>query len=283
MTATSGAATAASRRVVACIDGSAAADTVVATADGVAAAMDATLDIVSIVASTGVRTPDERSLASVTGLRSRFPGLRLITGPVEQTLVDELSRADVLFGVLGSSSAETTVDRLGHVARHVMTRCRRPLIVVPPGSAPLSGRGDRFLVPFDGRSRTSNAVVPVLAGLIEPMGSIIPVHVFDESAVPMFVSSGADRDVLADEFAARHIGSNATHAERPRLFVGDPLEEIMSAARRERATALVVAWSQTLEPGHARVIRGLLKDAGVPILFHPIETTQDERDETSSP
>ena len=137
------------KRVLACLDDSPIADIVHATAVNVARAMDADVDVVSVG-----------------------------SGSVEATLLDELARDDVVLGVLGSRRLTTTPDLLGHVAQAVVTTSRRPLIVIPPDASPLTGEGQRFLVPLDGRTHTSRTIAPVLAELVEPMGTIVPLARF---------------------------------------------------------------------------------------------------------
>ena len=99
----------------------------------------------------------------------------------------------------------------------------------------------------------------------------MPVHVFDRDHVPMFVSSSQDQAVLADDFAARHLGSSVSRTERPRLRVGDPVEAILAAIRRDEADAVVVCWSQHLGTGRAAVIRALLTHGGVPVILQPLD------------
>ena len=258
------------KRVLACLDDSPTADAVLRTAVNVARVVDADLDVISVDpsgASPPVR-PDLTGLGGRTPPRARS---RVVVGPVEATLVDELAQDDVVIGVLGSRALTAKPELLGHVAHAVLTTSRTPLIVVPPNAAPLTGEGQRFLVPLDGRSRTSRALAPVLADLIDPMGTIVPMHVFDDADVPMFVSSPHDRAVLADEFAARHLGRVVRRTERPRLRIGEPVEEILAAIRRDAADAVVVCWNQLLDQGRAAVIRGLLADGGVPVVFQPID------------
>jgi nucleotide-binding universal stress UspA family protein len=240
------------KRVLACVDDSPVADIVRATAVNVARAMDVDLDVISVD-----------------------------SGSIEATLIDELAQDDVVLGVLGSRRQTTTPDLLGHVAQAVVTTSRRPLIVVPPDASPLTGAGQRFLVPLDGRTHTSRAIAPVLADLIEPMGTIIPLHVFHDDHVPMFISSSQDRDVLADDFAARHLGRAVRGTERPRLRLGKPVEEILAAIRRDRVDAVVVCWGQHLHEGRAAVIRGLLAEGGVPVVLQPIHV--DRNDDSGSP
>ena len=254
------------RCVLACVDDSPIAGAVLTTATNVARAMDAELDVIS-VEPPGVR----RDSPSPGGSASSPMGSRVVMGPVEATLIDELERDDVVLGVLGSRALATKPELLGHVARAVVTTSRRPLIVVPPDSAPLTGEGQRFLLPLDGRSRTSNAAAPVLADFIDPLGTIVPMHVFDDAHVPPLVSSAQDRAILADDFAARHLGRVVPQTERPRLRLGEPVEEILAAIRRDEADAVVVCWSQHLDRGRAAVIRALLARGGVPVVFQPMD------------
>jgi nucleotide-binding universal stress UspA family protein len=188
---------------------------------------------------------------------------------VDAEIVRELERDDVVFGVLGGRSLASKPELLGHVAHAVATSSRRSLIIVPPTAKPLTGANLRFLLPLDGHSRTTNAVVPVVSELLAPIGTIVPVHVFDKSNLPMFFTSPEDRAVLADDFAARHFGGAVAATARPRLCIGLPADEIIAAIDREEPDAVVLCWSQRFDEGRAEVIRRLLADGRVPIVLHP--------------
>jgi nucleotide-binding universal stress UspA family protein len=229
------------KRVVAFVDDTPVATLVAETAATVAHAVDAELNMISI---------DESDV-------------------VDAEIVRLLENDDVVFGVLGGRSLASKPELLGHVAHAVATNSQRSLIIVPPTATPLTGSNLRFLLPLDGKSRTTNAVVPVVADLLAPIGTIVVVHVFDSSTVPMFFTSPEDRAVLADDFAARHFGGVAETTVQPRLCVGRPADEIIAAIDREEPDAVVVCWSQRIDAGRAEVIRRLLADGRVPIILHP--------------
>jgi len=260
----------ANRRVVACLDSSPSAEVVLTTAANVATSLHAVLDVITVRAP-GEPSADEPVLSAHGESLLSAAHVRTLVGPIEDTLVAELAHDDVIVGVLGSRALSAAPELFGHVARAVVTRSRRTLIVIPPGAAPLTGSGQRFLVPLDGSGRTSRAVSAVLADLVEPLGTVVPVHVFDRERVPMFVSSSQDQAVIADEFAARHLGSSVSRAERPRLRVGDPGQAILAAIGRDEADAVVVCWSQHLGTGRAAVIRALLTHGGVPVILQPLD------------
>jgi nucleotide-binding universal stress UspA family protein len=236
------------RRVVAFVDDSPVAQIVTETATTVARSIDAELDVMWI---------DE-------------------CDSVDAAIVRELERDDVVFGVLGGRALASKPEVLGHVAHAGATRSSRSLIVVPPSAKPLSGTGLRFLLPLDGRRRTTDAVVPVVTDLIALIGEVIPVHVFDTATIPMFFTSPEDRAVLADDFAARHLAALHDNDDvglttRPRLCVGRPGDEIIAAIDREQPDAVVVCWSQRFDGGRAEVIRRLLADGRIPVVLHPAD------------
>jgi len=50
---------------------------------------------------------------------------------------------------------------------------------------------------------------------------------------------------------------------------GDPGREILALARRKNVDLIAVSWGGCLEPGHAQVVRQVVRDAPCPILVLP--------------
>jgi nucleotide-binding universal stress UspA family protein len=236
-------------RVIAFVDESTCAGDVLATADGLGRLLSASVDVVT------VRPEDDTGWG---GTRRA----RVVVGPVHDVLVAELNAEDVLAGVVGSRATDLPHRRVGHVAERLVTVATRPLLVVPPGAGALSAR-PRLLVPLDGTTRTAKAVAPVVDLLRSTAVEVVTMHVFDPESLPALVSSPEDRRTIADEFDAIHCGGRSDSIE---LRVGVPESHIPDVAEQLGADAIVLAWEQSLAPGHAAVVRRLL-DADVRLIL----------------
>lgn len=240
-------------RVVAFVDESPVAATVLTTARAVARLLDAAVDPVRVPAAppSGTEQADE---------------IRLITGAPESALAAELEAPDVAMGVIGGRSIASKPEALGHVASALVLGSPVPIVVVPPGARPLSVDELVILLPLDGEIETTNAAVPVASKLTSRFGEVLTLHVFDSSTVPMLITSPHDQQVIADEFLARHSGECSS---RMHLRLGHAASEILDVAHKERVGAIVLTWKQDLSPGRAQVIQRLLRESPVPVILQP--------------
>lgn len=237
-------------RVVAFVDEQPCAVDVVVAADVIGELLGATVDVVHVI------EPGESE--GVVTARARR-----IVGDVIERLAAELASSDVAAGVLGVRSDELPDRPVGHVAAELMSTSTRPVLVVPPGSgAPPSA--PTVLVPHDGTAATTAALAPVLTALHSSQASIVTVHVFAPDALPVLMSSEEDRRTIADEFGAIHGGDGSIE-----LDIGVAEDRLGDVVDRLGADLVLVAWSQRLVPGRARVVQRLL-DIGVRLLLVPV-------------
>ncbi len=187
-------------------------------------------------------------------------------GVPEDVLPEELEKSDVLVGVLGTRTLRSHPELLGHIAGALVTATSTPLVLVPPGTRPLVAEHPVFLVPLDGDPRTSDSVGTLTALLSADGGEHITLHVFDSTTVPMFAPSRHGSQIIADEFAALHASGTSWRAE---ARIGTPAQHILEVARQHDVDAIVLAWSQNLEPGRAETLRRVIGETDVPVILSP--------------
>ena len=232
------------RRVLAFLDGSPCSVDVLAVAHSLAALNGGVVDAVTVV-EPGAVPPSETAG-------------RVLSGPVVPRLGAELGHPDVVAGVIGSRAVPDKPDALGHVTRAVAVRSTVPLVVVPPGARPVSGDPMVILVPLDGESPTSSAVMPLIERLPPDLTEVVVLHVFHSESLPPMASSPEDIRTLAEEFGLVHCGGVVDRVE---LRLGAPAREILAVAAAVEADLVLVAWQQNLTPGRAAVVRRLLEFA----------------------
>lgn len=254
------------RRVLGLVDDSPIAPAVAATASTLARIDALELDLLSFGESSDAL---ERT---VPALDESSPPWRVrsAAGPIEQGLTTELATETPAAIVLGACSTVGKRDGLGHVARMIATTTTCPLVLVPPHAAPLVGGDLRFLLPLDGERPTTESVMRTVEDLFVPIGTVVPLHVFADAAIPMLMSSDEDRAVIADEFAARHTASIADESTSTRLGLGDPGDAIIAAREREHFDAVILCWKQQLQAGRADVVRRLLTDGRTVVVLVPV-------------
>ena len=237
-------------RILAFVDEQPCAVDVVLTADAIGEVLGASGDVVHV-------TEPGEARGVVT------PRARRVPGDVIDTIAAELASSDVVVGVIGVRSEANPGRSVGHVAAELLSSCRRPVVVVPPGAGapPIP---PTILVPHDGTDATSEALGPVLSVLRPSGATIVTAHVFAPDTLPVLMSSAEDRRTIADEFGAIHGDGGAVE-----LDVGLAEERLGDLVERLGADVVLVAWSQHLVPGRAKVVRRLL-DVGVHLLLVPI-------------
>lgn len=247
-------------RILAMVDESPLAPQVLTTAAALARLLHCEVDAV-----TAVPDGSER-LRGVPATSTNRLGVttRVVHGDPEAALMSELAEPDVTLGVLGTRTLRAHPHLLGHVAHAIVTQTSTPLVLVPPGSRPLTAEHPVFLVPLDGTQRTSDSVNPIAAMLTAEAGENIALHVFDSTTVPMFAPSRHGSQLLAEEFMARHASGTAQRAE---ARIGTPAQHILDVARQHHVDAILLAWSQNLGAGRAEVIRRVIGEAEVPVVL----------------
>ena len=238
------------KKVLAFVDDSPSARSVLRTAEALASTLDAEVVPVTVTNTDG----------------------SLSTEP-EQTLLESLRSGDVVLGVLGSRAVASKPQPVGHVAAALLVGSPIPLAVVPPGDGALSSAPTRLLLPLDGTPETAAALVPVARRLHDAGTRIVVMHVYTDQTVPRFISSSDDIETLADEFLIQHLPEFGDDCE---LRIGQPDEEILDRASAGDIDGVILAWRQDLSPGRANVIHRLLQEVRVPLLMVPMASRRSD-------
>ncbi len=245
--------------VLAAIDDSAAARPVLATAQAIAGLWHARVEAFH-VGDDGGRTAEAAA-------RAVDVGMRVETGDVVARLVEAASDAGVAAVVVGARARPGGRRPAGHVAAELITRCDKPVIVVPP-EAPTAGQLRRMLVALEGTTRTSVALQPAI-DLGRGHGvEVTIVHVDDETSIPLFSDQPQhETDAFATEFLARYAPTGEPLSIE--LRVGEPAEQVLATCDETAADMVVMAWSCSLGPGRARFVRYVLEHAAIPVMLVP--------------
>jgi nucleotide-binding universal stress UspA family protein len=253
--------------VLAAIDAQPSAREVLGTAIAIAPLFQATPAAVH-VRENGAATV--RSLASTAGVELH----ELHGTPIDQ-IVAATKHTDVAALVLGARGVSEGPRPAGHTALEVITRVAKPVVVVPPDTRPPE-RLARILVPLEGSAESSRALADTIALAHARQLEILVLHVHSAATVPAF----ADHEPHAtsawdEEFLRRHLTS--PH-ERVRLLrrVGAPAEDIGAVAEETSCQLVVLAWSQRLGAGRARVVSQTLERSSVPVLLLPTRRVRDQ-------
>jgi nucleotide-binding universal stress UspA family protein len=95
----------------------------------------------------------------------------------------------------------------------------------------------------------------------------VVIHVCDEDRIPCFTEQPQhETQAFTEEFLARYAPGVDAQLE---LRVGVPAPALSTAVRALDADLLAVAWAQVLEHGHAEVVKQLLAESPVPVIFVP--------------
>lgn len=249
-------------RVLAMVDESPQAPRVLTTATALAQLLHCEVDAV-----TAVSRESEQHRGRPETIANRLDTTTRATyGDPAAALMTELADPDVLIGVLGTRTLRSHPHLFGHIAHAVVTETSTPLVLVPPGSHPLTTEHPVFLLPLDGTQRTSDSVNPIAAMLTAEGGENITLHVFDSTTVPMFAPSRHGSQLLAEEFMTQHASGTAQRGE---ARLGSPAQHILDVARQHHVDAIILAWNQDLEAGRAEVIRRVVGEADLPVILVP--------------
>jgi nucleotide-binding universal stress UspA family protein len=248
--------------VLAAIDSNASGQPVLSTAIALADLLDAT------VTSLHVR---EQALSTPPKL-ARAAGVELheVSGaPVEQ-IVAAAQDPDVVALVLGQSGVHGTAYPAGHTTIDVITRITKPVAVVPPHAQPPQ-QINKILVPLEGTNESSHALDDTI-NLAHRRGlEVLVLHIHSPATLPSF-SDHEPHATLAweQEFLTRHVTTPHNHITLLRRL-GVPADDIVAVARETGADLTVLAWSQSLASGHARVVSETLMHSAIPVLLIPIQ------------
>ena len=236
------------------------------TAKALADMLDATV-VALHVGEGGVASPE--ALAKAARVESRQA-----RGTPHERILTAAGQADVAALVLGSRGASGGPRPAGATALGVITRTAKPVVVVPPDARPPE-RFTRLLLPIEG----TGEVPPALSDMIDVAHrrrlEIIVLHLHSPATVPAFSDHEPHGTRAWDqEFLARHLG--IPH-DRVRLLrrAGAPADDIAAVAEETGAELIVLAWSQSLAKGRARVVTRTLASARIPVLLLPAGLSVD--------
>ncbi len=242
--------------VLAAIDDSAAARPVLAAAAALAPLWDATVEAVQ-VAEDGGNTARAAADAAQVHLRT------LGDGDVATRLVELSHEPAIVAIVIGARGRPKGRRPAGHVTWDLITRCEKPVVVVPP-DARVQPAMRRVLLALEGTPSNSKGTEPIHALAERGALEVVAVHVFGEDELPRFSDQVQhETAAFAEEFLACY-GSGCTRLE---FRVGTPAEEVLSTAAALDADLIVLAWSRNLAPGRALFVRHVLEHSQIPMLL----------------
>ena len=247
--------------VLAALDSNATARPVLSTAVAVAFVFDATV-IALHVRENGTSGAEE--LAGAAGVE-----LRELSGPPVDQIVAAAQDADVAALVLGARGTDGGPQPTGHTAVDVITRVPKPVIVVPPNAQPLK-QLERILVPLEGTSESSLALEDTIKLAHHNELEILVLHVHSVDTVPAFANHDPHATRAWErEFLSRYLSTPHDHITLLRRL-GVPADQIVAVAHETAADLIVLAWSQNLNPGRARVVHEALAHTNIPVLLLPV-------------
>lgn len=248
------------RTVLAALDTTAAARPVLETALALGRLTAAAVEAVH-VRDGPAETPE--TLADRSGV-----ALQLLDGPVEPALLHALAAPDVVAAVLGARATPGDQRPTGHTALRVLQLAQKPTVVVPPAAfdnPPHPFR--RLLLPLEGSEESTRAVMEGVLPLLNDEVELVVLHVFTPTTAPRFLDRPArDLELLSDEFLSCHCPS----ATKVHLRTGSVSGRVGELCTEEAADLIVLSWAQTMESGHAAVVRDVLVHAEVPVLLVPV-------------
>jgi nucleotide-binding universal stress UspA family protein len=247
--------------LLAALDSDASAQPVLSTAVALATLFEASV-VALHVRENGASTPEE--LTGAAGVE-----LRETAGfPIEQ-IVSTAQDANVTALVLGARGMHGGPQPAGHTALEVITRVRKPVVVVPPHARPPE-RLARILVPLEGTSESARALDDTIRLAHRHRVEVLVLHIHSPATVPAF----SDHDPHAArawerEFLSRFISTPHGHVRLLRRL-GVPADDVVAVAHETAADLIALAWSQDLSRGHARVVSETLAHSDIPVLLLPV-------------
>ena len=200
--------------------------------------------------------------------------LRTCAGPTVARLIEAGSAEDVVAMVVGSRGIPGRDRPVGATALEVLAALPKPVLVVPPETAP--GPLRRVLVPLEGTLSTSAAPEAIFEVADGFELDVVVLHVHDEASIPLFNDQRQhETREWAREFVARYCPWGVSDV-RLESRVGRRDEEIIGAAEELDADLIALGWAQELAPGRAPVVRAVLERGHVPVLLVPVSAAARE-------
>ena len=249
-------------RVLAAIDNSMTAGSVLTTARALADLYDADVDVVHV-------REDGHRHVSALAQAEQLPITILEEGDVASAIAESARAPDVVALVLGTRSTPDGLARAGHITQSVACSMLKPVVVVPPG-VDHHRELRRMLVPLDGDITTSEAAAAVMRLARKRGVDLVVLHVLDECTMPPFEDQ-AQYEAVAwrEEFTRRHCRPLGDEASLE-LRTGIPSGEILDVARSIDADAILVAWGGDLSEHRATVVHELLERSRAPLILIPL-------------
>jgi nucleotide-binding universal stress UspA family protein len=243
-------------RVIAAVDHATASQSVIGLAQAVSEALDASLEILFLLAEV-----DEAEPSSEVG----GPPTRTHRGDPVEGLASAAEEADVVVMVVGAHSASAHLRPPGQAVA-LADRIDKPVLMVP-AVAVVPDRLRTVVVAMEGTPGKARVLQRSIAISTSAGLEIVVVHVDEEESIPSFSDQVQhETEAYAQEFFARHlIGAPKMRLE---LRVGDPATEVLSAVDAAQADLIVVGWPQDPTRGH--IARRIVARSGVPVMMVPI-------------
>ncbi len=242
--------------VLAAVDATAAARPVLETASNLAHVLEAH--------AVAVHVGDDPGLAAAVA-EELGASLIIVPGEPADQIVHQGERPDVALVVLALSGVPSRHEP-GQTAQAVATRLSKPVLVVPPDTAPRRTL-TRVLFPLDGNRGVSAAMRPLIAAYVAAGFEVIALHVFQPDTVPRFLDRPEDINVWREEFLATHCAELGIRlATRP----GPTADSLLDVAAGEDVDIIAMGWGQDFSPHHAAVVRKVLTTADRPVALIPL-------------
>jgi nucleotide-binding universal stress UspA family protein len=255
------------RKVVAALDNSAAAGSVLATAQSLAAVFGAGVEAVH------VGEDGERIAAGAAGAAGLE--LRRLGGPVVPALARAAVDPDAVALVVGTRGLPGG-RKVGSTALELITSVRRPVVVVPPDVRE-AGALKRVLVPLEGTPLTSLAPTEMIQLAQDADVEILVLHVHDAASLPAFTDQPQhEADAWREEFVARYCPWGIGNVSM-QIRVGRREEEVVAAAAELGADLVAIGWAQRLAAGRAPIVREVLERGRTPVLLIPLRVPSRSR------
>ena len=251
-------------RVLAAIDGTAAARPVLSAAVALGDLLGSDVDAVH-VGEDGRATAMAAADAAATHLM-------LVAGQPLERIVEEAGRPDVVAIVLGARATPGGARPAGHVATRVATSIRKPVVVVPP-DCEVPVRFNRILVPLEAVMATASTLEAAVLAAGIAGAEVVVVHILSEQALPPFTDQ-PQHEVKAwtDEFRRRYFDHPEVRLE---VRIGVPRQRVLTFAEEIQADAIMLAWSQRLVAQRAVLVRSVLEHSRIPVILIPITRRRD--------
>lgn len=254
------------RSVLAALDASAVARPVMEAALALAELTGAEVRAVHVGGAGSSEVP--KWLASRGGVP-----FKLLAGPVEGGLLDEMADPAVIAAVLGARGTPAGRRPAGRTALRILERARKPMLVVPPEAVgDPHHRFRHLLVPLEGTHASSRPISDGLIPLLRSDVELVVLHVFTAETAPKVLDRPArDLEMLGAEFLATQLPG----AARIELHSGPVGATVARACERDGADLVVLSWSQDRSPGRAAVIHEVLGHSMLPVLLLPVHDFED--------